>query len=181
MTWYCLNPNLVLNLWADAVLQSIITLIAIFLSIKILFHCFFGSSTSSHQCSLWSECYFIVISRKFLWSNLFSICFSLDHNISSLSTIVSIQFLLYVLLLISTIFIQCIPQRFQDFFYCIFHLIKRISLNTLFTETNSSRLIYESIKTLEIRTSKVFNLSFPNNTILSCFFFFFLFNQLITF
>ena len=29
------------------------------------------------------------------------------------------------------------------------------------------------IKTLEIRTSIVFNLSFPNNTIFSCFFFFF--------
>ena len=31
----------------------------------------------------------------------------------------------------------------------------------------------KSIKALEIRTSIVFNLSFPNNTILSCFFFFF--------
>ena len=32
---------------------------------------------------------------------------------------------------------------------------------------------YESIKALEISTSIVFTLSFPNNTILSCFFFFF--------
>ena len=51
--------------------------------------------------------------------------------------------------------------------------ISLYSLNTLFTETNSSWLIYESIKALEIRISIVFNLSFPNNTILSCFFFFF--------
>ena len=32
----------------------------------------------------------------------------------------------------------------------------------------------ESIKALEIKTSKLFNLSFANNTIFSCFFFFFL-------
>ena len=40
----------------------------------------------------------------------------------------------------------------------------------MFTETYSS--LYESIKALEIRTSIVFNLTFPNNTVLSCFFFF---------
>ena len=41
-----------------------------------------------------------------------------------------------------------------------------------FTETNSPWPIYESIKDLEIRTSLVFNLIFPNNTIFSCFLFF---------
>ena len=40
MTSYCLNPNLALNLWVDVVQQSIITLIATFLSIEILLHCF---------------------------------------------------------------------------------------------------------------------------------------------
>ena len=34
--------------------------------------------------------------------------------------------------------------------------------------------MYEFINPLEIRTSIAFNLSFPNNTILSCFFFFFI-------
>ena len=48
------------------------------------------------------------------------------------------------------------------------------SLNTLFTETNSLRLIDESIKALEVMTSMVFNLVFANNAILSCFFLFFL-------
>ena len=38
--------------------------------------------------------------------------------------------------------------------------------------------MYELIKTLEIRTSIIFNLSFPNNTILSCFFFFSFINDL---
>ena len=52
-------------------------------------------------------------------------------------------------------------------------LISLYSLNTLFTETNSSWLIYDSIKALENRTYIVFNLSFPSNTILSYFFFFF--------
>ena len=59
--------------------------------------------------------------------------------------------------------------NFQNFFF-----ISLSSLKTLFTETNSSLLIYESIKALEIITSIVFNLSFPSNTsILQCFFFFF--------
>ena len=42
------------------------------------------------------------------------------------------------------------------------------------TETNLLWQIYESIKTLEIRTSVVFNLPFLSNDILSCFFFFFI-------
>ena len=44
----------------------------------------------------------------------------------------------------------------------------------IFIKTNSSWLIFESIKALEIKTSMLFNLDFANNTILSCFFFFFL-------
>ena len=42
----------------------------------------------------------------------------------------------------------------------------------MFSEANSSWPIYESIYALEIRTSMVFKLSFPKDTILSCFFFF---------
>ena len=38
MASYCLNPNLGLNLRADVLLQSITTLIANFLSKKILLH-----------------------------------------------------------------------------------------------------------------------------------------------
>ena len=41
MTWYCLNPNLLLNLCAALVLQSLITLAARILSIRILWDCFF--------------------------------------------------------------------------------------------------------------------------------------------
>ena len=37
---------------------------------------------------------------------------------------------------------------------------------------NSSQVIFESIKALEIKTSMIFNLGFANNTTLSCFFFF---------
>ena len=44
----------------------------------------------------------------------------------------------------------------------------------MFTKTNSSRLIYDSLKALKIKTSMIFNLVFANNTILLCFFFFFL-------
>ena len=45
---------------------------------------------------------------------------------------------------------------------------------TLFAETNSSWLIFESTKALEIKTSTVFNLVFANSTIISYFFFFLL-------
>ena len=55
----------------------------------------------------------------------------------------------------------------------IFSFILQYSLNTLFFETYSSSLIYESTKALEIKISMLFNLFFPKNTVLSCFFFFF--------
>ena len=48
------------------------------------------------------------------------------------------------------------------------------SFSTLFIDTNSSWLIFESIKSLEIKTTIVFDLVSASNTILSCFFFFFL-------
>ena len=41
-------------------------------------------------------------------------------------------------------------------------------------KANSSWVIFQSIKALEIKTSMLFSLSFANNTILSSFFFFFL-------
>ena len=44
----------------------------------------------------------------------------------------------------------------------------------MFTDTNSSWLIFESIKALEIKTSTVIDLIFGSNTISSCVFFFFL-------
>ena len=54
-----------------------------------------------------------------------------------------------------------------------FSFILLYSLNILFTDTNWSWLTCESIKTLEIKSLVVFNLSFPNNTVLSCLFFLF--------
>ena len=77
MILYCLNPNLVLNLGATVVLQSLITLIANFASIKVLLTCFLGFSTSSYLCLLWLELYFLVISHKCLRSNPSLICFHL--------------------------------------------------------------------------------------------------------
>ena len=85
MTSYCLNPNLFLNLWVDFVRQSTITFFTNFSFRKILLHCFFGSSTSSYLCFLWSEWYFVLSSLKCLWSNPSSICFSFNHNILSWS------------------------------------------------------------------------------------------------
>ena len=52
--------------------------------------------------------------------------------------------------------------------------MKSLVFLSLFIKTNSSWLIIESIKVLEIKTSLLFNLDFANNTILPCFFLFFL-------
>ena len=51
----------------------------------------------------------------------------------------------------------------------IYFFISLYSFRTLFINTNSSRLITESIKALEIKTFMLFDLDFAN-TILSCFF-----------
>ena len=112
---------------------------------------FFGSSASWYLCFLWSESYFILISRKFLWSNPSSIYFSFNHSIRLLSIFVCMPFLSYVFVLIKIIL--CIPQKFQNFF--ISSSFSSFSLNVLFTATNSAWLIYNSIKALEIRTSIV--------------------------
>ena len=56
----------------------------------------------------------------------------------------------------------------------IYSFISLYSFRTLFIKTNSSWLITESIKALEIKIYKLFNLDFANNIILSWFFFFFL-------
>ena len=52
--------------------------------------------------------------------------------------------------------------------------ISSCSFSTLFIKTNSSWLIFELIKILEIKTFMVINFDFASNTILSSFFFFFL-------
>ena len=70
-----------------------------------------------------------------------------------------LSLLLYNILQVSEVFISS--------------FISLYSLDTLFIEKNLPCLIYELIKALEIRTVIVFNLAFPSNTILSCFFFFF--------
>ena len=143
-----------------------------FSPVKILLHFFFCFSTSSCLCFPWSEWYFILISGKILWSNPSSICFSFNHNIPSLSTITSIPYL-------SNVFSAYINHVYiiysievSGFFISSF--ISLYSLNRLFTERNSSWLIYESIKALNLRTLIVINLSILSNTILSCFFFFFI-------
>ena len=53
-------------------------------------------------------------------------------------------------------------------------LISSYLFSTLLVKTNSSGLIFESIKDLEIETSMRFNSDFANKTTLSNFFFFFL-------
>ena len=56
----------------------------------------------------------------------------------------------------------------------IYSFLSLWSISTLFTGINSSWLKSESIREIENKTSMVFNLVSARNTILSCFFFFFI-------
>ena len=135
-------------------------MIANFSSIKIISYFLVDLLSSYCLCFLWSEWYLDVTSRKRLWTNPSFICFSCKHNIPWLSTIVSIPFLYHFIFLRFSVYmshIYILHRSFRIFFISFF--ISLYSLNTLFTKTNSSWLIYESIKGLEIRTSKVSNLS----------------------
>ena len=123
---------------------------------------FFGLVTSSYLCFLWSEWYFVVFSCKSLWSYPSSIFFSFNHIIPLLSTIISIPFLLYVSLLLSKSCFYSVFHRSFSIFYFYFHFI--YFLNTLLIDTNLSWLINKLIKDLEIRTSIISGLAFPNNT-----------------
>ena len=80
------------------------------------------------------------------------------------------EIILYIILYIMFLYIY--STLFSGFF--IFSFISLYSLTTLFTEINSSWLIYKSIKALEIKNSIVFNSVFAKNTILLCYFCFFL-------
>ena len=143
MTWNCLNLHLVLSLCADVVLQSIITLIANFLSIKIQLHCFFVLLSSSYLCFPWFEWYFIVISHKFFDSILLVYVFHLTRI-----------FLNYILLFLYHFFMRFsvyINHTYRVYFTEVWgFLISLYSLNTLFFETNSLWLIYQLIKALEL-------------------------------
>ena len=59
-----------------------------------------------------------------------------------------------------------------------FSFIFLYSFGTFFIKINSSCLIFELIKALEIKNSMLFNLNFAANTIASCFFSFFLIIEL---
>ena len=64
-------------------------------------------------------------------------------------------------------------------FYFFFYIITFFKI--IFIEINSSWVILELSKVLEIETSMLFSLDFASNTILSCFFFFFLIIDLLIF
>ena len=111
----------------------------------------------------------------------------LSINFDFYLVLLTLEFLFVVFYLqltqyVSIVFIQCIPQEFQDFLFLFssffLFLLSLSSLNTSFTEVNLSGLKYELIKASKIKTS-IFNLVL--NTILSSSFLFFLNDWLILF
>ena len=131
-----LNPNFVLNSWVDVFLQSIITLLANFLSIKVLLDCFFGSSTRSYLWSLWSLsflwCIFHFDFLQIFIMQSFFCMFFINRNILSFCcwfyTIYFIRFSAYI----NHIYIACSIEVLSFF---IPYFITLYCLNTLFTET----------------------------------------------
>ena len=141
MTSFSLNPNLVLNLLADIVLKHIITLIANFASWRILLHYFLDLLCSLRLCFLWSEWYFIVTSFKFY--NLILLLYVFHLITISLSTIVSILFLLEVISGYINQIYRARSTNISVLFSSSFIWLD--SLNTLLIETNSSFVLYDSI------------------------------------
>ena len=143
-------------------------MIADFSSIKILLICFFCSTTSSCPCSEW---YFIVISCRFLWSNHSSIYFFHLTAIFHHYVVLFLYHFLHMFFCLYQPYLYNIFCRRFRIFHFFFHFIK-LSEDIIYW--NKFLLtMYGSIKASKIRTSIVFSLSFPNNTILSCFYSFF--------
>ena len=66
-------------------------------------------------------------------------------------------------------YIKSFNWLFNSLIFWFFSFISTYSFSTLSTKTNSSWIIYDSDKALEIKTSILFNLAFSKNAILSCF------------
>ena len=121
---------------------------------------------------IFNEPWFFLTTNSTTWQKRRSILYSF-FDIWIFVRSIFLQLTQYVSIVLYSI-LHSIPQHkiFDFFFYLI--AFSYILLHFLFTETNSSWLIYESIKALDISTSMVSNLVFPSNTILSWFFLFFL-------
>ena len=143
-------------------------MIADFSSIKILLICFFCSTTSSCPCSEW---YFIVISCRFLWSNHSSIYFFHLTAIFHHYVVLFLYHFLHMFFCLYQPYLYNIFYRRFRIFHFFFHFIK-LSEDIIYWN-KFLMTMYGSIKASKIRTSIVFSLSFPNNTILSCFYSFF--------
>ena len=83
------------------------------------------------------ERYSLLIIGKFFSSSRFSTCFSFNHIILSISTIVSTPFLLHVFLFISTVYIISYEPTFSAFYISSF--MSLYYLNSLFTEKINHR------------------------------------------
>ena len=115
--------------------------------------------------------YLLVMTVSFLWSNFSSIYVLLNHNVPLSSTIASILLVLYVSLVMTNILYLLKKNYFfnfmSSFFYSYFSLSSTIVLN-------SSWIISRSINAWDIRDSILRYLLLASETILWCFFFWFL-------
>ena len=121
-----LTPNPVLNLCANVVLQSIITITFNFSSIKVILHCFFFINIYDLV-----HIYIFYVSR---FPNSSSICFSFNHNIPSLSIIFFIPFL-------SKVFLLYQPYLYTRFFFFFFisNTFSNFSLKLAKNQANSKQ------------------------------------------
>ena len=106
---------------------------------------FFGSSTSSYLCFIWSENYFTAVTCNVLWSNPSFIYFSFNQNILFYhSLLLFLQHFFHTIFCLYQPYLLVHHRDFRDFFMSCFDPL--YSLNTLFIETNLSWVIYKKVK-----------------------------------
>ena len=148
MKSYCLNSKFVLNLCGDVVLQSTITLIANFWSIKILLH------------------WFLVRLLVYIY-----VCYDLNDNLmyffTNLYDLILFLFIFHLITIFYHYLLSFLYQFFHRFSTYINHIyimyyiealsyfissgISLYSFDKLLTRTSSSWLIHESINPIQDR------------------------------
>ena len=145
---YCLNPNLGIKLCTAVVLQSIITLVTNSLRIKILLGCFLVHLLV-HIYVFYDLKDILMLSPTMFYDlNLLLYFFHLT-TIFRHYLLLSLHHFFHTFFCLHQPFYLENSTAFWEFLISSFILL--YSLNMLFTEANSSWLIYESLKVLLLK------------------------------
>ena len=119
-----------------------------------------------------SICYIFAIQLLFTFFVFFSPCsWLMSCSVTFYKVIISFQLIFLLENNMIILFYQQ-PEIFDELFTSLnfLFLLSYCHICSTLFKTNSRQLIFELIKTLEIKISILFNLDLANYTILSCFF-----------